>query len=123
MFAPKSLLSILRKIILLGWAFAVIWIYLGNLVNFHQHRIWGKQLIPVAYTTTRAKEKDAHSCLKNDGNKSQVVTGLHFDFTTPNSEVAEAIQPVSFFCFNLSGTGTISISCPDTHFLRGPPTV
>jgi hypothetical protein len=46
-----------QKRILLLWAIAILWIYIGNIINFHQHHIWGKQLIPVACTNNRSKEK------------------------------------------------------------------
>lgn len=46
-----------HKRILLMWACAVMWIYIGNIINFHQHHIWGKQLIPVACANNRTKEK------------------------------------------------------------------
>jgi hypothetical protein len=59
-----------RRIILL-WAIAVMWIYIGNIINFHQHHIWGKQLIPVACTSNRSKEK---SIIKYQG-----VNGYSFN--------------------------------------------
>jgi len=45
-------------------ALAVVWIYLGNLVNFHQNRIWGKQLIPVACSSHALKKRMKHLLLK-----------------------------------------------------------
>ncbi len=79
----KSTISVLRKLILLGWALAVVWIYIGNLVNFHQNRIWGKQLIPVACYSTRAKEKDGLFISKSDSDSRLSLPGMHFDFSTP----------------------------------------
>jgi len=76
--------SLLRKFILLGWAFLVLWIYVGNLVNFHQYRIWGKQLIPVACSSTRVKDKDSVSFVKNGKGDRLFNLELHFDFTTPD---------------------------------------
>ncbi|MCX6271181.1 MAG: hypothetical protein NTU44_08190 [Bacteroidetes bacterium] len=38
-------------------AFAVIWIHLGSLVNFHQNRIWHKHLIPRVIGSIKEKEK------------------------------------------------------------------
>lgn len=86
----RSFLSILRKAILIGWAFAIVWIYLGNLVNFHQNRIWGKQLIPVACYSTRAKEKDALSSAKNDRNLQLFDSGQHFDFSAPHQVLTDS---------------------------------
>ena len=81
--------SILRKTLLIGWALAVIWIYMGNLVNFHQHKIWGKQLMPVECSSTRVKEKDASSFVKNDRYSKHMDSGSQFDFSTPDQLVSE----------------------------------
>ena len=83
----RSATSVLRKLILIGWAFAVVWIYMGNLVNFHQNRIWGKQLIPVACYSTRAKEKDGLFVVKNDTDSRISLPGLHFDFSVPAQDI------------------------------------
>jgi len=117
----RSATSVLRKAILIGWALAVVWIYLGNLVNFHQNRIWGKQLIPVACSNTRVKEKDEASFVKNDRNSKSFDSGQHFDFTTPDQRVIDISQ------FEVA---TFFIILPDipvfqqgiqAFSLRGPP--
>jgi hypothetical protein len=118
----RSVTSLFRKIILIGWAFAVIWIYLGNLVNFHQYHIWGKQLIPVACYSTRAKEKDVASFVKNDGNLKLVDSGLQFDFTTPDQHISD----IAFFeiipsCFIPCDTPLLRQGI-QAFSLRGPPT-
>jgi len=84
----RSTTTFLRKAILIGWAVAVVWIYLGNLVNFHQNRIWGKQLIPVACSSTRYKEENSSSVLKNDSNSKSFDSGLHFDFASPGQQIS-----------------------------------
>jgi len=88
----RSSKSLLRNAILIGWAVAVVWIYLGNLVNFHQHHIWGKQLIPVACSSTcsstRYKDEDAASSVKNDIDSKSFNSGIHFDFATPDYQVS-----------------------------------
>jgi hypothetical protein len=83
-----STTSFLRRLVLLGWALAVVWIYLGNLVNFHQNRIWGKQLIPVACYSTRAKEKEGLFTVKGDTDSRLTIPGQHFDFSTPGQLVS-----------------------------------
>jgi len=89
----RSSKSLLRKAILIGWAVAVVWIYLGNLVNFHQHHIWGKQLIPVAYSSTRYKDENSASVVKHDNFSKCFDTGLDFDFVT----LAQQITYISYF--------------------------
>lgn len=84
----RSTTSVLRKAILIGWAVAVVWIYLGNLVNFHQHHIWGKQLIPVACSSTRYKDEDSGSFVKNDISSKSFNSSIHFDFASPACQVS-----------------------------------
>lgn len=85
----RSIKSLLRKAILIGWALAVVWIYLGNLVNFHQHHIWGKQLIPVACSSTRYKEENSASVVKSNNTSKIFDSGLHFDFTAPGQSISD----------------------------------
>jgi hypothetical protein len=117
----RSATSILRKAILIGWALAVLWIYLGNLVNFHQNRIWGKQLIPVACSSTRVKEKDESSLVKYDNNSKPFNSGQHFDFTTPDQLVISTPRfEVTYLFFILPD---VLVLQQDIHAysLRGPP--
>jgi hypothetical protein len=117
----SSTKSVLRKTILIGWAVAVVWIYLGNLVNFHQHHIWGKQLIPVAYSSTRYKDEHSASAVKNDSNSNSFDAGFHFDFTTPDQQISE----ISYF--EIVSSHLILSHPPVIHqeiqafSLRGPP--
>ena len=87
----RKITLLLRKTLLLGWALAVIWIYLGNLVNFHLHKIWGKQLMPVECSSTRVKEKDAASFVKNDRYSKSIDSGIQFDFTITSNQVSEIL--------------------------------
>ena len=105
----RSAKSFLRKTILIGWALAVVWIYMGNLVNFHQHKIWGKQLIPVACSSTRIKEKEAASFVKHDRSSKVFDSAQHFDFTTPGHWVSD----IPHF-----ETGTSCFILPDIQVLR-----
>jgi len=118
----RKITSILRKTILIGWAVAVVWIYLGNLVNFHMNHIWGKQLIPVEWSSTHGKQKKSVQLVKINRNLKAIDSGLHFDFTAPHSQVLE----ISYFEINLSFL--ILSDAPLLHqeiqafSLRGPPT-
>jgi hypothetical protein len=118
----RSTTSALRKAILIGWAFGVMWIYLGSLVNFHQHHIWGKQLIPVACSSTRAKDKDSSSSVKDDGSFAQFGSVHHFDFSTPDVQEFNIFHAeiISTY-FNLPDV-PVSIQGIQAFSLRGPPT-
>jgi hypothetical protein len=119
----ESAKSNLRKLILIGWAFAVVWIYLGNLVNFHQHRIWGKQLIPVACYSTRAKEKDG-IFITNDGFDSRIMLpGTNFDFTTPDQYHVPLVYS-SYILLTVEPANRSILKQDFTAFsLRGPPSL
>jgi hypothetical protein len=43
----------LQKATLLATAFLVFWIYLGSLINFHQHHIFGRTLISMGIVNKR----------------------------------------------------------------------
>lgn len=113
--------SVLRKTILIGWAVAVVWIYLGNLVNFHMNHIWGKQLIPVEWSTTHGKEKKSGQQIKNDRNSDNVYSGTQFDFTVLEQQVSNIpYYEIILSQFNpvdptVLSQGSRAIS------LRGPP--
>jgi hypothetical protein len=47
----------IKNTFLIFWATAVLFICIGSLVNFHQHKIWGKALLPQLLYTKRDKEK------------------------------------------------------------------
>jgi len=114
--------SSLRKFILIGWALAVVWIYLGNLVNFHQNRIWGKQLIPVACSSTRAKEKVGASFVKNDRSTKFFELGHQFDFSTPDYQISDipyADFTTSYYSFSKIPPSLVGIHA---FSFRGPPT-
>ena len=118
----RKITNLLRKALLIGWALAVIWIYLGNLVNFHLYRIWGKQLMPVECSLTRVKEKDTASFVKTDRNSKHIDSGSHFDFTLPGSQ---SIQVVYIDCvssnFGITDTPLLQLGIKAFSF-RGPPT-
>jgi len=117
----RSAKSILRKAILIGWAVAVVWIYLGNLVNFHQHHIWGKQLIPVACSSTRYKEEDTASLVKNDSNSKNFDSGLHFIFTTPGQQISDIPYFEIVSSYLLPSDAPVLPQGIQAFSFRGPP--
>jgi len=112
-----------RKAFIFFWAASICWIYIGLLVNFHQHRIWGRQLIPQFYFYKRGVDKPykTWSLSKNAKDKSS-DTFDHFDFTFIPSSTANSVLTVTvdavlpaFDPPQLPGTHFIS------HGLRAPP--
>jgi hypothetical protein len=112
-----------RKCILILWAFAICWFYIGSLINFHQHHIWGKSLIPQINSCSRNKSKIAPG-YGNDDTAGYNLSSIDF-----NSD----IQTLDGFAFlKPSGLITSLYSIPahpcipnDDGFafsqLRGPP--
>lgn len=45
--------QVFQKATLLATAFLVFWIYLGSLINFHQHHIFGRTLISMGIVNKR----------------------------------------------------------------------
>lgn len=109
-----------RKHIALMWAVAVMWIYLGNIINFHQHHIWGKQLIPVAATSQRSKEKLLS--IQHSGPTSNLK--VHH----VNLVFSEATAPVQLLSFSgdvvtiqLASDQLPHLAVPNFNSLRAPP--
>jgi hypothetical protein len=74
-----------RKGLILLWVFAIGWFYLGSLINFHQHHIWGKSLIPQINACSRSKGKT----LIGDNNEDS--SGVQLTLTNDNY-IAESIE-------------------------------
>jgi hypothetical protein len=114
-----------QKRLLLIWAFAIGWFYIGSLINFHQHHIWGKSLIPQINECSRNKSKTAPG-LGNDE-----TIGFH---QIANDFVSDKDIPISF-SFNEPGYLIVNLHPLQYHpfipdrdgsafsQLRGPPQV
>lgn len=94
------------------WIIPVFLITFGSLINFHQNKIWGKQLMPHSFVTPRDKAK----IVKIQDVKNQ-VTDL---FNCENTETISVFQPVIRITYMAPADDT------DLHFLhsydlRGPP--
>ncbi len=120
-----NLPSTSQKRLLLIWAFAIGWFYLGSLINFHQHHIWGKSLIPQINTCTRNKGKSFAV------GKNGETAGFHFPLLNSSFDA----EPVHCICIQNPPVIVINIRMgfTDPFFpvneasassqLRGPPQV
>jgi hypothetical protein len=101
-----------QKRILIVWASAILWIYIGNIINFHQHHIWGKQLIPVAATSNRSKEK---SIAKYQGHTLNAAPKCYQELTISWSHSVSLI---------VSPSASLKIYCaaqlPELQYLNQP---
>lgn len=109
-----------QRLTIYVWAFAMLWLYIGNIINFHQHHIWGKQLLPVACTSVRSKVKTIGGngsktiTLANDISGADDVTilsGLHLPIH----------QEVIITQGRAQSSSLISAACERLHLLRAPP--
>jgi hypothetical protein len=113
----KNRLTRRQRLTIYVWAFAMLWLYIGNIINFHQHQIWGKQLLPVACTSVRSKGKTIGEngsktyTLVNDISGADDVTilsGLHLPI--PHEVIITQGRPQS--------SSLISAACGRLHLLR-----
>jgi hypothetical protein len=112
----------IRKTFTLLWAIAIFWFYLGNLINFHENRFWGKVLIPACFTHSSINKKDG-DLLTTSGKDS------------PSGSFPDSFNAVQQLSDNLNSSlpsWVLQIKCASTeailpaalagdHRLRGPP--
>jgi hypothetical protein len=107
----------IAKIAILATAFLVFWIYLGSLINFHQHHIFGRTLIPNGILSKREESL----VVSND------LPSLDF-FHAPDvciDEIENALK-LQFSEISLPDycpLTIIVIGIPADHGLRAPPLV
>ena len=94
------------------WIIPVFLITFGSLINFHQNRIWGKQLMPHSFVAPRDKAK----IVKIQDVKNQIT-----DFYT-----SETVDETALYCTVIKVNFTITSDNTDFRFLmaaslRGPP--
>ena len=76
----------LHKGLIISWALAVFYLHLGSLVNFHQHHLWKKFLIPTVIAAKKEKKEESAFVVKvkyhsgNAGFKFDPVTSKAFAF-------------------------------------------
>ncbi|HLO90765.1 MAG: hypothetical protein ACM3ME_09045 [Chloroflexota bacterium] len=87
-------LKLLQKGFIILWASAILWFYLGNLVNFHQNRIWGKYLIPACFTHSSVNNKDFGASLTSVNDSFSSLLKIDLNAVSNITEVL--ITPVEF---------------------------
>lgn len=114
--------KLVQKGFIILWASAIIWFYLGNLVNFHQNRIWGKLLIPACFTHSSVNNKDFGSLLNSESDSFSSILDVNLDIITHGT--GTIILPIEL---DVVGQLLIEDNLPSysTHItgtlLRGPP--
>ena len=117
-----KLTGIVFKPFLFLWVVALLWICIGSLVNFHQHKIWGAPLLPELLYAKRDKEHsvDITKLIKQDFPKDLNPFTLDFFNIIPGSFSFE------LYCFKSSKYIITANSILTERFvlsngLRAPP--
>jgi len=120
--STANIKAILKRGFLVLWAAAIFWFYLGNLINFHQNRIWGKILIPACFTHSSVNNKDFGTLLSSDHDSFSSLFEIDFDaiadvqITTTNPVVAKL-----YFNSYPSNENLFQSPVIADNRLRGPP--
>ena len=100
-------------------AFAVFWVFLGALLNFHANRILGTELIDHAYPAIKPKTKELTIQLSEPTKQS-----AQFDSFTPISEIdfADLLLPTALVKKQESALSFYMKVRTYQFGLRAPPT-
>jgi hypothetical protein len=71
-----------KRAFILFWAASIAWIYIGLLVNFHQHRIWHRELIPQFLAAKSHTEKSLKAFIPGKSSVDRVLNSP-VPFTDP----------------------------------------
>lgn len=115
--------SILHKGFLILWAAAIFWFYLGNLVNFHQNRIWGKYLIPSCYTHSSVNKQDFGTLQNDDHTALLNLHSYNFDevVVTQFEFVVDPLVLDTYYTDQDYSETLVSDPPISANSLRGPP--
>ncbi|NTW26095.1 MAG: hypothetical protein HGA37_15460 [Lentimicrobium sp.] len=103
------------RIAILATAFFVFWIYLGSIINFHQHHIFGRSLMPQGILSKREETVQASFDLP-----------VYLVLFTASCENTEQLLPESTWMVIESVSGVVNSLAPKSgiplfHGLRAPP--
>jgi hypothetical protein len=105
------------------WAASILWIYVGSLVNFHQHKIWGKALLPQLLYAKRDKEHsiDFNKLIKPDIPKDINPCNLDYFTGIPVSPSTEYLIFSFSASFVLTAETILVKRFISSDGLRAPP--
>jgi hypothetical protein len=114
--------KILKSFLFL-WAAAILWIYIGSLVNFHQHKIWGRALLPELIYAKRDKDQsiDYNKLIKPDLPKDINPGSFNYFSTTPVSSFTEYFPSASYCHFSSTAEFLLLQRVVSSNGLRAPP--
>lgn len=114
-----------KKIILLITAFTVCWFSLYSIINFHQHRLFGKELKYHVYPSLCKKEENIIFNITKQNNISfnkNILPELLKQFSYP-SNLTINFDRYSIQLTFMTGSIASQIICCGQDRLRGPPSL
>ncbi len=112
-----------HKGFLILWSLAIFWFYLGNLINFHQNRIWGKILIPACFTHSSANTKDFASLQMADDDFDTSISNDNFIAVNDSQVLCVFPEVLELHIVYYPADNTlIPTPVSNPNLLRGPPT-
>lgn len=116
--SQKSLFRKISRIAILAVASMVFWIYLGSLINFHQHHIFGRNLMPQGILAKREE-----SVLAAAANLHAFPVLFSLDFLNTGSLLESPVELSLLTEPGICSVISIKSGLPIYHSLRGPPAV
>lgn len=109
-----------RKYLAIAWAIAIIWVYFGSLINFHQHQIWKKQLNPT-FAAAFKREKAKTAAYTTNSDMASVPPVMVSDLPANDfNVVAIALHPLTVLHALNQDLPTLAYD-PGSSSLRAPP--
>lgn len=115
-----------RKFILVLLAYSIAWFSLYSIINFHQYRIFGKELFHNTNLSLLKKEDDIFNAqfkLKQTNEFDPVVKLRIFNLISSNCEFSLIFHFYSKQLNSISGFCCRRINCNSQNSLRAPPLV
>ena len=118
-----KLTSKILKSFLFLWVAAILWIYIGSLVNFHQHKIWGRPLLPQLIYAKRDKDQsiDYNKLIKPDLPNNINPGNFNYFSLIPASLSTEYFISPSSCPFNSTAEIILIKRVVSSNGLRAPP--
>ena len=105
----------MEKVAIVAMASAVFWIYLGGLINFHQHHIFGRTLVSQGIVNKREESE------LTSGDLPSIDSFLSPVIPVDQTEKTLKLQFTTVFLPDFSPLSIILIGIPACHGLRAPP--
>jgi len=111
----KTIIEKLAKPAILATAFFVFWIYLGSIINFHQHHLFGRALMSQGIL-----------CKREDSVNAGHDLPVYLVSFTAAGITAEQFVPEPLWVDVETGSGLVNVLAPKSgiplfHGLRAPP--